>query len=408
MSDGKVPYRLSSLQGLWKPARNTNVLKGLLAVLLGAVLISTVIPAAAQASGPRVTINRINGQYVVQGWGFAPNTRGQVWAKLGSLTGQKQSWINNTGYFWLTFYAFTPNHTGASQIKAWDTKGAYATADRTMGSGDTAKWHGKSLVEMQGTPTTTQQNTPNQTQQAAQDPTTTVKPTTTTAKPTTTTARKNTPSSPGTGTGFGDNPAGWNLAWSDDFNGNSLDHGKWGVYNGSGNQGVGTRSGSAVSVGNGELRITGDNWVGGGMASSYKTTYGLFEVRAKFDKGSGYNIAALLWPASEHWPQDGELDLAEMFNGVTSQVGSFAHWGSNNTQTGHTSYGDFSQWHTYAVDWEQDSVTYFIDGQQIMKLTGGAVPHSNHFMGLQLDVSRDGHKTNGETFHVDWVKVYKH
>ena len=131
------------------------------------------------------------------------------------------------------------------------------------------------------------------------------------------------------------------------------------------------------------------------------------EVRVRMDKASkGYNNAVLLWPSSENWPSDGELDLQEIFNGDTSKMGSFAHWGSNNQQQGTTTSGDFSQWHTIALEWDSSSVKWFVDGKQVMSVTGAAVPHSSHFIGIQLDVVNTSVRNSGAQLHVDWVKAY--
>ena len=39
--------------------------------------------------------------------------------------------------------------------------------------------------------------------------------------------------------------------------------------------------------------------------------YGRYAVRFKIDPVPGFKVAWLLWPASENWPQDGEIDFPE-------------------------------------------------------------------------------------------------
>lgn len=202
-------------------------------------------------------------------------------------------------------------------------------------------------------------------------------------------------------------PAGYKLVWSDEFD--SWNGANWEKYEGNGNAGTGKRVASAVNVQGGELQITGHGMDGGGVGSSYTGTYGYYEIRAKFDPSSiGYNTAALLWPKSDNWPVDGEIDIAEMFNGNTSECGSYLHWGASNSQLYNEYKGDFSQWHTWGVDWQADHITYYLDGKEFWHVTqANAIPHNPHFIGLQLDVTSGAEKNDGSTYHVDFVRVYQ-
>lgn len=203
--------------------------------------------------------------------------------------------------------------------------------------------------------------------------------------------------------------SGWVTTFFDDFNGNSVNESAWGIYEGRGNAGIGTRDRSAISGGNGALKITGNGWSAGGMGSKHEQTYGLYEIRARLDRGRGYNQAILLWPSSGRWPIDGEIDIAEIFDGDNvNKMGSFVHWGANNKQLWHLEYGDFSQWHTYAVDWQPDRLTFYLDGRVIWTVTEpAAIPHNPHFLAIQLDVSEHGQKDSGTALHVDWVRISK-
>ena len=227
-------------------------------------------------------------------------------------------------------------------------------------------------------------------------------------------------STPNPGTGAPVDSSGWALRKQDDFNGGSLNISTWGVYNGSGNEGVGYRVPSQVSVGNGELTINGSGLNGGGICwcgsgTGGPTTYGRWEVRARMDAGTGYGPAILLWPSSERWPIDGEIDITEMPEGARNKSHFTVHYGANNSQTGYTSTGDFTQWHTYTVEWMPDHITYWLDGvQQYTTTNAAAIPRTPMHLAIQNDVGAAGHWIPGRdastpanvALHVDYIKIY--
>ena len=101
-----------------------------------------------------------------------------------------------------------------------------------------------------------------------------------------------------------------------------------------------------MSVANGMLEIAGTGTTGGGIAMKQNQLYGRWEIRAKQDYGNGFGPAILLWPKSENWPSDGEIDIAEIPAGERKQAHFTVHWGSNNSQKSKVLQGDFTQWHT--------------------------------------------------------------
>jgi hypothetical protein len=368
-----------------KPARTARLLKGLLFPILGAVLFTTVTPASASAaSNAAISIKKIDGKYVVQGWRFSHNYTGTVKAGVNGITAEKTVRTNSTGYFWAQFDQFN-NRSGSTWARAWfnvyrETSGRVSGSSSNPSTGSGGSSSG-------GTTTTT------------------AKP-----KPTTTTTQK--PSSTPTtvkpsGSGGSTSSGGWNLKYQDDFSGGSVDESKWGVYEGRGNQGIGYRKRSQVSVSGGELKLTGSGSNGGGVAFKPDQTYGKYEIRMKFDKGNGYNVAMLLWPTNEDWPRGGEVDIAEIFSGNHNKVGYFDHYGANNDQFWHWQDPvDTSAWHTYGVSWEKDKIIWFLDGKEVWRVTDKVgIPTTQHFLALQLDVAESKSRTN-TTMHIDWVKIY--
>lgn len=213
------------------------------------------------------------------------------------------------------------------------------------------------------------------------------------------------------------NQLGWVLKAQENFDGNTLNRGRWGVYEGAGTAGIGTRSASILSVSDGQLHENARDSITGGVCwckdGQGDQTYGKWEIRARMDNGKGYSPAILLWPKSERWPIDGEIDIVEMSEPYRNKAFFTLHWGANNSQAQHSETGDFTQWHTYGVDWQPTYIKYYLDGQ--LKYTNtnpAAIPKTPMHIALQVD-SGDGRwmsrpdpgVTSG--LHVDWVKMYQ-
>jgi hypothetical protein len=182
-----------------------------------------------------------------------------------------------------------------------------------------------------------------------------------------------------------------------------------------------------VGVAGGELRIVGrfDSTYGkdisGGVSARFNQLYGRWEIRFRVDRGGGYSAAVLLWPRSERWPTDGEIDLAEV-NRRHRQTGlNYVHNNPANNSVGHTMRADFTRWHTIAVDWLPDRVTFYLDGAAQFTVsrprTPGAinlVPDTSPMhLALQLDQGcggfidcRDAQTPREVVMHVDWVRTF--
>jgi beta-glucanase (GH16 family) len=209
---------------------------------------------------------------------------------------------------------------------------------------------------------------------------------------------------------------GWHLTHHDEFAGTCIDPTHWASYDGPGSGGVGLRRPSAISVSDGELRITARGVVSGGLAwVAPATTYGRWEIRMRADRGIGYSAVALLWPDSDHWPADGEVDFAEITAPSRDRNNFTVHWGTDNSQDSATQSGDYSQWHDYAVEWEPDHLTIFVDGVLVYNTTNStAIPRAPMHLALQQDVLGDDEwkplpsvsNPADVTMHVDWVRMY--
>jgi beta-glucanase (GH16 family) len=374
---------------------NRNIVRGASFVFISCLAIGYgLVPAPAFASKAKLTIepSKSNDIIYIRGANFPTQSTATVQTDVGGAKEERKVQVKD-GNFKLSFTRHSANQKDFVTAKA-SARNKSATAKKTVAPSTSTV---DAFVPTTEAPTTT-------TTTAAPESTTSttvgsvVTNSPTTAKPVSAIAATS-----------GGVPSGYKMVWSDEFDGSSVSQGKWGIYEGAGNAGIGKRVLSAVSQVGGELKITGSGMNGGGLATDYKSTYGYYEVRSRFDANStGYNTATLLWPTSENWPVDGEIDIAEIFNGDTANCGSYVHWGSSNSQLYNEYKGDFSQWHTWGVDWQADHLTYYLDGKQIWNVTNAAaIPHNPHFLGLQLDVNNNGNKADGSAFHVDYVRVYQ-
>jgi hypothetical protein len=135
-------------------------------------------------------------------------------------------------------------------------------------------------------------------------------------------------------------------------------------------------------VHDGELTLSA--WAGDGYqvnsgvmqspsGASANQGYGLYSITMKSDPNEGPGLFACLWPSSNVWPGP-ELDMFEK-QGPSSNTNAYStiHWkgADGSDQYSPTMLGaiDVSQTHTYSMDWERDSITLYVDGQQIYRTT---------------------------------------
>jgi beta-glucanase (GH16 family) len=201
----------------------------------------------------------------------------------------------------------------------------------------------------------------------------------------------------------------------DEFNSGSLDVKKWGTYDSIGGFGNGLRRPSAITQSGGNLVITATGKTSGGMADSVGQLYGRWEFRARTDDGRGLGSAILLWPDSEKL-SDGEIDIAEVPFEKRDQAHMILHSGPDaDPLDGSHVVGDFSQWHTFAVDWLPDHITWYVDGRARFTVTNRAhIPNTPMHLAIQLDQgpvndwlpAPDATTPPQVRLQVDWVRKY--
>jgi len=234
------------------------------------------------------------------------------------------------------------------------------------------------------------------------------------------------------------NASDWTLTFSDEFNGSSVNTANWTISEGAGSLGYGGLlqyfSPNNVTVANGLLTITSKIESMGGMAytsgavnSDGKQTYlaGYYlEVRARLPVGRG------MWPAI--WSNGtalappnnsfAELDLMERwgpdptFIAITHHTWTrlqVAPWWIDTGNIQCYYFGpDFSaDFHTFAVDAQQGSVIFYVDGVQRCA-SGASIPDRplsirlNTSIGLPFE-SPDGTTVFPQNFDIDYVRLYE-
>jgi beta-glucanase (GH16 family) len=212
-------------------------------------------------------------------------------------------------------------------------------------------------------------------------------------------------------------PDGRRLAFADDFDGTVLNATSWRPYNSAGNAGNGLRRGSAIQLdGGGSLVITAQmvdgQLVSGGMSNRQSYTYGWFEfrVRTEPDPTGTLSGVVLTWPESGRWPVDGENDIYETGAdaGTRFPFHSYVHYGAANDQYRFTHPADAAQWHTMAMDWRPDAISFYRDGTLVATLTDvAAIPDVAHHLCVQLDATATRQLTMPVRMFLDYVRIYQ-
>lgn len=232
---------------------------------------------------------------------------------------------------------------------------------------------------------------------------------------------------------------GMHLVFSDDFSGTRLDSAKWdtcypwfttghGCTNFS-NPELEWYLPSQVQVSGGVLHLVaseiptlGESRDGrpmtyqwrSGMVTSYGKfdfTYGLVEIQAHMVKGDG------LWPAlwMLPFPQSGipEIDIAENIGDYPEALQVYLH-GTTGSPNRTVAITDLPVgWHTFVLDWQPGSLTWYVDGTQVYRYAGSNVPHQPMYLLADLAVGNfvTAHPTPSTppraSFNIRRVAVYQ-
>lgn len=178
-------------------------------------------------------------------------------------------------------------------------------------------------------------------------------------------------------------PAGYRLAWSDDFSGSALDNSKW-IYRTDVKMESSQRP-ENVEVSGGELRIhlrkephRGKQYTGGGVISRQQFRYGYYEARVRMFGASGWHQSVWAMAAGDgsstyHAAMRTEIDGMEFDSDVTWKghmglirwKGPAASSGSTCTPgvyRGALGFDASTGFHNYGFEWTPKEVRYYLDG----------------------------------------------
>ena len=230
--------------------------------------------------------------------------------------------------------------------------------------------------------------------------------------------------------------AAYQLVWSDEFDGSSLNTSNWTYETGGGGWGNNElqyyTAGGNCTVSGGILTITAKKENLGGYA--YTSTrirtkglrefkYGKIEARLAVPKGQG------LWPAfwmlganfpNTAWPQCGEIDIMEHINTDDTVYGTM-HWDNG----GYAMYGgsrlvsNMAAFHIYSIEWTPSYIRWFVDGIQFWEgniansINSTDEFHQPFFIILNLAIggnwpgAPDAATVFPAQYQIDYVRVYQ-
>lgn len=240
---------------------------------------------------------------------------------------------------------------------------------------------------------------------------------------------------------------GWKLVWSDEFNqaeNSKPDPTKWGYDIGGSGWGnnelqyyTDRTQNARIEGGRLVIEARAENFGGRAYTSARlltknkaSWTFGRIEARIKIPRGQG------IWPAfwmlgtnfdAVGWPNCGEIDIMENIGSVPSRVHGTVHGpgyaggagigGSYVLPSGAALADNF---HVYAIEWEENRIRWFIDGQQYFTLTPANLPagrtwvfNASQFMILNVAAggnwpgNPDGSTILPQRMTVDYVRVYE-
>jgi len=241
-------------------------------------------------------------------------------------------------------------------------------------------------------------------------------------------------------------PTGWKLVWSDEFNqpdGSAPNPGNWGYDVGGTGWGNNeleyyTDRTNNARIENHQLVIEARKESFGGKditsarlltKDKWSWTYGRIEARIQIPRGQG------IWPAfwmlgtnitSVPWPTCGEIDIMENIGKEPGTVHGTIHGpgyaGANGiggpvTLPGGAAFAD--HFHIYAVEWQTNQISWFVDGREYFTMTPAKLPQGKEwvytqpqFVILNLAVGGawpgypDGTTAFPQRMVVDYVRVY--
>ena len=241
----------------------------------------------------------------------------------------------------------------------------------------------------------------------------------------------------------------WELVFSDEFDGNSLDLSKWnttyyyGARTNSFNNEAQYYQDDAFELKDGILSIVGEkqdveafesvdryllseqgkdlsfDYTSGLLSGhdKFAFTNGYMEISAKVPAGQGLWPAFWMLPSSGEWPP--EIDIMEILGDETDTAYQTLHYQDPSQDSGRGKEGgyfsgiDFSEgFHTFAAEWNSDSITWYIDDREVFTVENN-IPNQPMYLLANLAIGGDwpglpdAETFERSTFDIDYIRVYQ-
>jgi beta-glucanase (GH16 family) len=148
----------------------------------------------------------------------------------------------------------------------------------------------------------------------------------------------------------------------------------------------------------------------GAVGSGGGLLYGRYAIRFRADPVAGYKTAWLLWPDSEDWPQDGEIDFPE--GDLDGTISAFMHWQggtSGSDQDAYSSAATYSEWHTAVTEWTATACRFILDGT-VLGTSTSRIPNTPMHWVIQTATWLGGTPPADDVsghVEIDWVVVWE-
>jgi beta-glucanase (GH16 family) len=147
----------------------------------------------------------------------------------------------------------------------------------------------------------------------------------------------------------------------------------------------------------------------GRASGGYQFTYGVVEALVYLPPSASSTIAnwPAVWADGQTWPADGEDDILEGLDGSACFHFHYASSSGSEVNPGACVTGNFSGWHTFAVNWEKGSVTYYYDGTRVGQITTGVTSDPMYLILDNTIGTAEGPIVTPSDFQVSYVKVWQ-
>ena len=242
---------------------------------------------------------------------------------------------------------------------------------------------------------------------------------------------------------------GWTLAWSDEFDGETLNPGKWRRQVVEAGRFIGewqrfTDSADNAYIDDGCLVIRAihesdthgpDQYTSARLHTIPDDGWKYGRIAARIQLPYGHGIWPAFWMLGANieenggdtpWPQSGEIDILEMYgskdDGVieanmhyAGKTGKHANMGAVATRLPQGKFAD--NFHVFELEWDADSLQWFVDGKRFAStsISGGEFSEFHEKFFILLNIAVGGRSAGPvddttrfpQTMYVDWVRVYK-